>query len=95
MPNGTLYKMAISEFHFFGFLTPKNQNFDFLKINTYRIYIPMEYIEWKYIPTFSEQNFKLISLFLAVQWSKNKLEVMTLFFESHFLAFIFVAHQNT
>ena len=64
MPNETLYKMAISNFHNYWFLTPKNQNFHFSKINTHKIKIfddikKPEYTVQNYIPTISVQNFKL------------------------------------
>ena len=37
MPNTAFYKMAISDYPYFLFLTPKNQIFDFLKTNPYKI----------------------------------------------------------
>ena len=39
MSNWTVYKMAISDFQNFWFLTHKNQNSNFSKINTYKIKI--------------------------------------------------------
>ena len=37
MRHYTLYKMATSDFQIFWLLTFKNQNFDFSKINAYKI----------------------------------------------------------
>ena len=80
--------MSISNFQNFWSLIHKNQNFHFSKINTYKIFFFCRYpkknigIVWNYIPTTGVQNFKLISLFLAVQWPQNQVNVMTSLFWS-------------
>ena len=91
--------MAISDFQNFIFLTPENQNFDFSKkmnakntIFFYRypkngIYHRTEYYIFL-------QNFERISSFLALQWPKHWLMVMTSLFETPFLEFLIVVRQN-
>ena len=100
MPNWTLNNMPISDVHFCLFLAPKikNKNFKFSKITTYKIKIfqiqKTEYIVKNYISTPSVQTFNLISLFLAVQWPKTRVKVMTSLFWISFYVFLIVALQN-
>ena len=84
--------MAISDFRNFGFLTPQNKNFDFSKINAQKIQNcidiqKMEYALSSYVFPIVVQNFKPISLFLAVKLPKNGLIVMTSFFKLNFWNF--------
>ena len=89
--------MAISDFC--SFFTPKNQNFDFSKINTYEI---------KIFEDIQKTGMYSIELYTNYQCTKfqanifnsgcamgqNQLKVMTSLFESHFLHFS-LSHVKT
>ena len=53
-----------------------------------------EYILWNYVQRTGVQYFKPISLFLAVQWTKNQLKVITSSSETQLLKFITVLRPN-
>ena len=48
----------------------------------------------RHIHTARIQNLKAISLFLAMQWPKTQVRVMTSLFETQFLAFLIAVQEN-
>ena len=100
-PNGITLNALQNGYLGFFILTPKIQIINFSKIiaiqsTALKLSIKKtEYMRSRYIRTTRIQNCKAISLFLAVQWSKNQVYVNDVtFFEMQFLAFLIVVHKS-
>ena len=79
MQTWTLYKMGTLDLPLCYF-EPPNTNFDSTEMTInpkFWSYKEIEYLTYSYIPTTSVHNFKPIYLFLAVQWPKYKVKVVT------------------